>query len=500
MTVSFSNIPSDIRVPLFCIEVDNSMANSATETQRTLLIGQMTSEGTATAGAAYRCTSASTAAGLCGEGSMLHTMMAAYLKNDDYGETWLLPLADNGGEMTAATGSIAVDGAPTASGVISLYIAGTRIRQTVKPSYTKGDIADALVTRINGSSSLPVTAAMGDDGVSVALTAKNAGEAGNTIDIRLNYLGSSGGEYTPEGLTLTITAMSGGAGAPDMVDALASLGDRTFDFIVLAYSDTASLDDMKTFLSDNEGRWAWDKQIYGHAFAVAKGTYAELAAKGEARNDQHMTLWGMYDVPDTSYDCAAAMVGALAQSVRNDPARPTQTLTVSGILAPPLASRFTLTERNNLLYSGISTFTVSDDDTVTLENTITTYQTNSYGAADDSYLQIETLYTLMYVNRYMKTQVTSKMGRMKLADDGANIPAGMAIVTPAIIRAELIAQFRTLANNGYVQDADSFAKQILVERDKDNPNRVNVVWPGRLMNQLRIFAVLNQFRLNSSSD
>ncbi len=98
MTVSFSNIPSNLRVPLFYVEVDNSMANSATETQRTLLIGQMTAAGTATAGTAYRCSSASMAAGLCGEGSMLHTMLMAYLKNDSYGETWLLPLA----MMTAA--------------------------------------------------------------------------------------------------------------------------------------------------------------------------------------------------------------------------------------------------------------------------------------------------------------------------------------------------------------------------------------------------------------
>lgn len=500
MTVSFSNISSDIRVPLFYVEVDNSMANSATDTQRTLLIGQMTTGGTATAKTAYRCTSASTAAGLCGAGSVLHTMLAKYLANDSSGEIWILPLADDSKTMTAATGSISVGSVPTTSGVISLYIAGTRIRQTVKPAYTKSDIAIALVTAINSNGNLPVTAKTGSDGISLVLTAKNAGEAGNSIDIRLNYLGASGGESTPAGLVLTITAMSGGTGAPDMVDALASLGDRTFDFIVLPCADTASLDDMKTFLSDDEGRWAWDRQIYGHAFTVAKGTYAELAATGESRNDQHMTLWGVYDGPNTSYDYAAAMVGALAQSVRNDPARPTQTLKVSGVLAPPLASRFTLTERNNLLYSGISTFTVSDDDTVTLENTITTYQTNSYGAEDDSYLQIETLYTLMYVNRYMRTQVTSKMGRMKLADDGANIPAGMAIVTPAIIRAELIAQFRTLANNGYVQGADSFAKQILVERDEDNPNRVNVVWPGRLMNQLRIFAVLNQFRLNGSRE
>ncbi|MED8996001.1 phage tail protein, partial [Escherichia coli] len=95
------------------------------------------------------------------------------------------------------------------------------------------------------TSALPVTAAVASDGITIELTARNTGEAGNTIDIRLNYLGSSGGESTPDGLTLTITAMGGGTGAPDMADALAAQGDREFDFIVLPYSDTTSLDDMK---------------------------------------------------------------------------------------------------------------------------------------------------------------------------------------------------------------------------------------------------------------
>jgi phage tail sheath gpL-like len=60
------------------------------------------------------------------------------------------------------------------------------------------------------------------------------------------------------------------------------------------------------------------------------------------------------------------------------------------VLAPDLADRFELTERNNLLYSGISTYTVADDGTVNVENIITTYQKNSYGDEDDSYLQVET--------------------------------------------------------------------------------------------------------------
>ena len=49
--------------------------------------------------------------------------------------------------------------------------------------------------------------------------------------------------------------------------------------------------------------------------------------------------------------------------------------------------------------------------------------------------------------------------------------------------------------NGYVQDADGFAKALIVERNNANPNRVDVLWPGTLINQLRIFALLAQFRL-----
>lgn len=503
MTVAFSNIPSALRVPLFYVEIDNSMANSATETQRTLLIGQMTDDGTATADTPYRCTSVSTAESLCGAGSVLHRMVSAYLENDSYGELWILPVKDDASSMTASSGYVVLEGTATESGVLSLYIGGQRIRQTVSISDTASSVVSLLKDKVNANTSLPVTASEEPDGDQksyLVLSARNRGEAAY-VDIRLNYLGASGSEKTPAGITATITAVNARAtGAPDLTNALASLGDMAFDFIVMPYADTDSLDAMEAFLSDKSGRWSWDKQIYGHAFSATRGTYGELAEAGEARNDQHMTLWGVNNGPNMSCEYAAAMVGALAQSVRNDPARPTQTLTVSGVLSPLLEDRFTLTERNNLLYSGISTFTVSDDDTMMLENTITTYQKNSYGSADDSYLQIETLFTLMYVNRYMKTQITSKMGRMKLADDGTSVPAGSAVVTPATIRSELIAQFRTLENNGYVQGTDEFASQLIVERDEDNPNRVNVIWPGRLMNQLRIFAVLNQFRLNGSSE
>ncbi|HHC8945946.1 TPA: phage tail sheath subtilisin-like domain-containing protein [Yersinia enterocolitica] len=496
MTIPFTNIPSNLRTPLFFAEFDNSQANTATTTQRTLIIGQMLNSGTLPADVPVLVSSVATVAGQCGAGSMLHGQMAAYLGNDIAGEIYLLPLADTE-SMVAATGKITVTTQASATGVISLYIAGIRVQVAVVATDEVAAVATALTAAINTTTSLPVTAAAVD--AVITLTAKNKGAHGNTIDLRLNYLGSAGGETTPDSLVLAFTPMAGGAGAPELDDALANLQDRTFDFIVNPYTDTESLNKIKDFLSDSTGRWSYAEQLYGHSFAAQSGTYGQLTAAGELRNDQHASLLGVNGSPTPSYIWSAAYVGAIAQSLRNDPGRPLQTLTISGVLAPPLASRFTLTERNNLLHSGISTVTTADDGTVQVENIITTYQKNKYGAEDDSYLQIETLFLLMFVTRFLRTQVTSKFARMKLAADGTRFAPGSAIITPNVIRAELIAQYQTLEFNGYVQDAKGFAKGLIVEKSASNPNRVDVLWTGVLINQLRIFAVLNQFRLQASA-
>ncbi|RYM47648.1 phage tail sheath subtilisin-like domain-containing protein [Serratia proteamaculans] len=495
MTVPFNRVPSNQRAPFFYAEFDNSMANTATAVQRTLLIGQILPTATAAPGIPQKVSSDSAVAGICGSGSMLHNMMTAYLANDISAELWILPLADGGSGTTAAVGKLQVETAAAATGVLSLYIAGVRVQLTVVSTDDKVAVAASIAALINSQSKLPVTAAVdGESTDTVTLTAKNKGAHGNSIDIRLNYQGAAGGEETPQGMELAITPMSSGAGAPVLTDALGNLQDRAFDFIVNPYTDTTSLDAVKEFLSDATGRWSYAQQLYGHSFGALAGTYGSLSAAGEARNNQHETLLGINGSPTPAYLWAAALTGAIAPSLRNDPGRPTQTLTISGVLAPPLETRFMLTERNNLLYSGISTFTVADDGSVQVEKTITTYQKNKFGDADDSYLNIETLFLLMFVTRFLRTQITSKFSRMKLANDGTRFAPGSAIVTPNVIRAELIAQYRTLEYNGYVQDSAAFAQTLLVERNSSNTKRIDVLWTGTLIDQLEIFALLNQWR------
>ncbi len=503
MTIPFKNIPSNLRVPLFYAEIDNSQANSAQANQRALIVGQINSAalpnaiaaGTAVPNVPILSQGVADAATQGGPGSMLHLMTQAYRQNDNFGEIWYLPLADDPAAV-AASGSINITAPATANGTLYFYIGGVRIAQPVVTTQTAAQIATALAATINATPNLPVTAAV--DGVTISkvdLTAINKGPAGNDIDLRINYLGTRGGEILPTGLTVAITAMVLGATAPSLATAFANLGSQAFDFIAFPYTDTTSLDAVKTLLNDQTGRWSWNVQIYGHMFTAYRGTVATQTTLGTGRNDQHASIMGFNDSPTPNWIWAAAQTGAAAVSLRADPARPLQTVIIQGVLAPPIQSRFQLTDRNTLLYDGISTFTVADDGTVAIENLITTYQKNTFGQPDNSYLEVETMFTLMYVLRAMATVVTSKYARMKLAANGTRFAAGSAIVTPNIIRADLIAQYRQLENNGFVQNGDAFKAAIIVEQNSSNPNRVDVLWPGTLIDQLRIFALLAQFRL-----
>jgi phage tail sheath gpL-like len=501
--IPFKNIPSNIRVPLFYAEVDNSQANSAQANQRALIIGQINSAalpnsipaGVAVPNVPIISQGVADAATQGGLGSMLHLMTQAYRLNDTFGEVWYLPLADDGA-ATAAVGSINTTSAPTANGTLYLYIGGTRIAQPVLTTMTAAQIATALAASINAVPNLPVTAAVdGTITTKVNLTAINKGPAGNDIDLRLNYLGSLGGEVLPTGYASTIVAMTGGATAPTMTTALANLGSQAFDFIVMPYTDTTSLNAIQTLLNDTTGRWSWNLQIYGHAFAAYRGTLGTQTTFGTGRNDQHCSVMGFNDSPTPNWIWASVLAATAAVSVRADPAMPMQTLVLQGVLAPPLQSRFVLSDRNTLLYDGLSTFTVDDAGVVRIENLVTTYQKNAFSQPDNSYLEIETMFTLVYVLRYMRTMVTSKYARMKLAANGTRFAQGSAVVTPNTIRADLIAAYRQLEFQGMVQNGDAFKAGLIVQQNSTNPNRVDVLWPGTLINQLRIFALLAQFRL-----
>lgn len=493
--ISFSNIPQALRVPLFYAEVNNSAANTGSGTiQRTLLIGQITSSGSALPNVPILDTGA--VIGQAGPGSILALMSNEYRQNDAFGEVWFLPLSDDGGAV-AALGGFEFTHIATASGTLNLNIGDVLLTLLVTTAMTLPNLATALAAAVMANTNLPITAAV--DGTTpnpnkVIFTAKNKGLAENDVPLIVNAGGLPAGQQTPAGLTFTVTAMTGGTTNPSLTAGLAALGDQAFDFVIMPYFDTTSLDSLKSFFNDATGRWSWTQQIYGHGFTAMKGTVSAATTLGLARNDQHMTILPENGSKTPHWVQAAGYAATAAVSIKADPGRPVQSLAVQGISAPDPASRFTLTERNTLLFSGMSTFSVADDGTVALENLITTYQKNAFGQPDDSYLEIETMFQIMFILRSLRAFVTSNFGRMKLADDYSQVGPGSFTTTPAAIKAALVGHYSTLVDNNQAQDLAIFEAGLIVEINATNHNRVDVLYDPTIMNQLRIFAVLFQFR------
>lgn len=492
--LSFPNIPQDIRVPMFYADIDPSNANTGQQTLRALIIGQMNTGSSGTPDMPVICQGVSATKALAGQGSMLALMAAAYRRRDSFGEVWLLPLQDDVASV-ASVGSVNFTSPPTGTGVLSLYVGGQRVSLAVSASMTAAQVATELVAQIGTLPDLPVTAAVdGTTPSKVNLTGKNKGAAANDIDLQLNYGGTLAGEATPQGLGVTITAMSGGATNPStLATALANLGDQQFDFIAMPYTDSTSLDAMKAFLSTQTGRWSWSQQLYGGAYAAIRGTLGTLTTFGVTRNDEHMSIMGFNGSPTPAWVIASDYAAAVAVAARADPGLPLQTVVLATMQPPPRSARFALTDRNTLLYDGVSTFDVADDGTVSIENAITTYQKNSFGNADDSYLEVETMNLLAFVLRDLKSLVTTKYARKKLAADGTRVQPGTNVVTPSTIKSDLIARYQTLERNGYVQGSAIFAQGLIVQQNSQNPNRVDVLYPAYLIDQLRIFALLMQF-------
>ncbi|MCY4753258.1 phage tail sheath subtilisin-like domain-containing protein [Pelomonas aquatica] len=486
MSISFNSIPINIRTPGQYIEFDNSRALQGLPAMRhkILVIGQRLGTGGVAAGVPTRILSAAQAEAAFGRGAMLTAMLAALKAANSYTECWAVALDDNGAGA-AATGTVTISGAPTEAGTLNTYIGGQLVQVGVASGATAASLATALAAAVNADTTLPVTAAA--VGTVVSLSARHKGEVPNGIDIRVNFYS---GERTPKGLATAVTGMTGGTANPDVQAAITAIGDEQFNTIVTPFTDAANLGKVEALLAL---RWGPLVQKEGQAFTAVAGTLAASTTLGATRNSPHLTIMGAGKSPTPTYVWAA--VAAAVDAYEPDPARPRQTLPLPGLMPPATGDRWTRDERNLALFDGIATTVVDAGGLVLIERLITTYQTNAYGVDDASYLDIETMRTLAYLRLTVRARIATKFPRHKLAADGTQFGPGQAIVTPNIIRAELVALFMDWMDAGLAEGLEQFKRDLLVQRSATDPNRVDAVIPPDVINQFRVFAAQVQFRL-----
>jgi phage tail sheath gpL-like len=486
--ITFNTIPIDIRTPGQYIEIDNSKALRGLPgmQRRMLYIGNKLASGTAASGTLKRVNAGSEAAGYFGRGSVLHEMLVAARNANKTSDIWAIGLDDLVGGVQA-TFVATVTGAATGSGVIALYVNGQKLQIGVTIGDAAATIATALAAAVTAFANGPLTAAA--VGAVATLTARHKGVFGNDIDVRVNYYPD---EVLPAGVTIAIAPGVVGAGNPDVAAALASLTQESFYTIVTPYTDTSNIVKLETELAS---RWGGMDMRTGHLFGAFRGTQSALATLGSARNSPHNSFIGVKSSPTPIYVWAAVWAAVVEFRGAIDPARPFQTLPLPGVLPPAQADQFTRPERDLLLRDGISTFLVDQGGSVLIERVVTTYQTNAFGIEDVSYLDLETKWTVDYMRFAWRARIGLRFPDYKLADDGTNFDEGQAIVTPLMIRSELIDVARLLERAGLLEGFEQFKKDVLVKRSLQDVNRVNAILPPDVVNQFRVFAAAVQFIL-----
>ncbi|ELV6150384.1 phage tail sheath subtilisin-like domain-containing protein [Salmonella enterica] len=499
--IGFNEIQSDNRIPLAQIEFDNSMAVVGTPAQHqtVLMFGQANlkdgkADGTGQLDTPVRITRDAQAVSLFGRGSMLAWMVKEFIAINP--DTELYVIAQGAGTGKADSGSLTLSGTATGDGVLSVYVGGRRYQVAVAGGQKGKALADRLAALINADRDAPFTAVsaapagadVGADASVVSLTARFISECA-AHDIRLNYYD---GETTPDGLTVVITSPAAKAANPDITRSVANMGERQYNYVVMPYKDQANLNVLSAELLK---RWGPVKMSDGAVWMAHTGTQGEITAFGESRNDFLFTCSAVPKAPEPDYIWAASVCATCAPSLSTDPARPLQTLAVSSRLAPQSADRLTREERNLLLHGGIATVTVAAGDVVQIERQVTMYRVNKYGDPDPSYLDIETIYTLSYLRYSLRTFITQRFPRHKLADDGTPVAPGQPVVTPKIMSLQLIALGEEWVDQGLVENLDTFRKNLLVERNASDRNRLDVLCTPDLVNQFRFFAAQIRFIL-----
>lgn len=486
--INFATIPASIRTAGQYIEFDSSRAVQGLPavSNRVLLFGLKLAAGSAAPLTIQPIYDPGQGVTLFGRGSMLARMIAAYRKADPWSEIHAIAMNEDAAG-TAASGTITVNTAATAAGVIPLMVAGVPVPVTVAAGDSAAAIAGKIEAAIDAMLDLPVTASLA--GAVVTLTARHKGTSGNEVDIRHSH---NPGEALPAGVTLTIVAMASGATDPDIDSVWPVIGDNPYRALVLGITTAAVLGKAKTEL---DSRWGAARMLETIGYGAKSGTQGTLAAFGAALNSELLTVLGTGKSPTWPSEAAAIHAAVCSYHSAIDPARPLQSLELVGLVAPKAEDRFTRPQRELLLKDGISTFVPDQSGVCRIERAITTYQTDAFGLDNVAFLDLESPSTLAYLRASLRARIAAKFPRHKVADDGTRFGSGQQIVTPSVIRAELIALAREWEEAGLVENLDQFIADLIVERDASDPNRINALVPPNLVNQFRVFAAAVQFRL-----
>lgn len=505
--------------PSVTFSIIPASALASVTAQKTLIVGQMLSGGTATAGDLIQDHpddgSENT---LFGQRSHLAGMVRAFKRENKVSQLDIIPLADDVG-ATQGTCVVAFTGPSTEAGEIYITIGSEndhRYEVSIAEGDSATDIGDALVTLITSDGDAPFTAANVTGTVTV--TAENGGTLCNDWGVKY--------EGTVAGVTTTLTGWSGGATDPSLTTALDPIANIRYQTIVwpAVYDITVPGDELDAKFN------VTNKVMDGVVIQGQADTLANLKTYVSTLNSQSIVVLGQA-VANTSdrkgpatfefLDNIASQVGAIrALRLTSDAAITRYLTTVAakdqfGGIAIGSLPYFNTALHNAGIANPVDEF--SDEDLTELSNNgvavygpnrafngtiigevVTTYLTDNAGNPDTSYKFLNTVDTASLIREFFFENFKRRYAQTRLTD-GDLLP-GRDMANEASIRAFCGELYDELADEALTQKGTAAKKDY-----NDNLDIVVTVADGKvevyqsplLVSQIRV--VIGTIQVNFGS-
>lgn len=467
--IEIETIPGSTRKPGVYAEFNTRMATRSLpgNLQRMLIIAPMSGAG-ADAGVQAKALelhdvfSDDEAAVLFGRGSLAHIMAVSALKANRYLQLQAIGLADAQAGKPA-TADIALTGPATQSGTLTVWVANTRIDAPVQAGDSAQAISRALLDALSRQGALPVTAQMATGDSGVTLTARHGGEWGN--DIRLS------GRTTAPGVTVTVSAMTGGENNASVRDALTAVFAAGHQVIAVPWTDEVTLRALREHLAATGD--AMEKRgavgVAGWAGTLATGT--TLAGKS---NDGRTTVGWHPGSVCLQAEIAAGYAAVIASE--EDPARPYNGLEIVGLDVTPLTSRAGRREQENALHNGLAPLEVGPGDKVQIVRAISTYTKSANGTDDPALLDITTMRTLDYARKAWCDRIALRYPRDKATERNRRG-----------VRSELLDVALKLEEEEIIENVTAMKDALIVDKGEE-PGTFRAQIPCQVVKGLHVIA------------
>lgn len=429
----------------------------------TTIIGQKTAAGTATPGVRITDIDLLSQDGLFGIDSQVTAMINSFRSVNKTSRVDVIPFDDAVG--SAAEGIITFTGTATEAATLTFFV-GSKARKyivdviaTDTPTLI-GDKLEALITADTAALATGVNAI----GV-VTLTAVNSGTVANKYTILVE------GEVA--GITVALTAFTGGATDPSMTGVENLLVEKTDVVIPSEYDYTA-------ILSLLDSRFNIDNNILdGRLFIASTDTKSDLVTLGNTFNSQSFVIFGDKPVAISTrvgsailafdFERSAHFAGirtlrledgtAIADFVTstepldNIGGVHTSTLpyanTATLLAVVTIGEGFTDAEVNDLSDAGVSVMGNNlSNNTLIVGQVYTTYKTNVQGFPDETYEFLNYVDTSTAAREFIwkSLKVDYAQARLTL---GAPVP-GYKFATLGGVRSSFVGYHATLSGTGFV--------------------------------------------------